>query len=263
MTFDTELKQTFDALTERLQAEVARQVRALMDELPPPALASEPASPTPADADVIVRLVEAIRALDEARSLTGILDALTTAAAHESPRIAVLLRRSGGWHVWRSVGLDGDIDAAAIADHAAVPIVIGGETVGGVHAADGATPSIEILTRHASRCLESMTAFKTARALARQGDRGTEDTNAEDEETAARRYARLLVSEIKLYHEDEVVAGRRDRDLRSRLGGEIARARVLYEQRVPADVRERADYFHDELVRTLADGDASLLEVQA
>src|SRR5437867_785583 len=76
------------------------------------------------------------------------------------------------------------------------------------------------------------------------------------------RYARLLVSEIKLYHEAAVVEGRRDRDLATRLGGEIAHARVLYEQRVPPDVRRRGDYFHDELVRTLADGDATMLELK-
>ena len=60
---------------------------------------------------------------------------------------------------------------------------------------------------------------------------------------SAQRYARLLVSEIKLYHEQAVVEGRRDRDLATRLGGEIARARVMYEQRVPAHVRQRADIF--------------------
>jgi amino acid transporter len=42
--------------------------------------------------------------------------------------------------------------------------------------------------------------------------------------------------------------------------GEIARARLLYEQRVAPETRLRADYFHDELVRTLAEGDPSLLE---
>ena len=60
-----------------------------------------------------------------------------------------------------------------------------------------------------------------------------------EEETSARRYARLLVSEIKLYHEPAVIDGRRDRDLATRLGGEIARARVMYEERVPA-ARPRA-----------------------
>ena len=81
-----------------------------------------------------------------------------------------------------------------------------------------------------------------------------------DDDSAARRYAKLLVSEIKLYHSAEVAAGRRERDLGTRLGGEIARARTLYEQRVPAQVRAAADYFHEELVRTLAEGDARLLK---
>ena len=56
----------------------------------------------------------------------------------------------------------------------------------------------------------------------------------------ARRYARLLVSEIRLYHETAVIDGRRDRDLATRLGGEIARARVMYEQRVPPQRPRRA-----------------------
>ena len=81
----------------------------------------------------------------------------------------------------------------------------------------------------------------------------------EDPVEAARRYARLVVSEIKLYHESAVVAGRKARDLMTRLGGEISRARTLYDQRVPADVREGHDYFEDELVKTLAGGDATLV----
>ena len=39
--------------------------------------------------------------------------------------------------------------------------------------------------------------------------------------------------------------------------------RTLYEQRVPPEVRQRTDYFHEELIRMLADGDASLLEVKS
>ncbi|PYR18400.1 MAG: hypothetical protein DMF94_20150 [Acidobacteria bacterium] len=129
--------------------------------------------------------------------------------------------------------------------------------------------TLEVLTRYAARCLEAVTAFKAARALTeRPGESdvhapGSRDEVNLDEEASARRYARLLVSEIKLYHESAVVEGRRDRDLAKRLGGEIAHARVLYEQRVPPGVRRRADYFQDELVRTLADGDATMLELKA
>lgn len=75
----------------------------------------------------------------------------------------------------------------------------------------------------------------------------------------ARRFARLLVSELLLYHEDTVVAGRRNRDISERLKPEIQRSREAYDQRVPESVRSRTDYFHEELIRTLAQGDALAL----
>ena len=49
------------------------------------------------------------------------------------------------------------------------------------------------------------------------------------------------------------------RDLLDRLRPEIDRARRLYEERVPPSVGARSVYFHQELVQTLADGDAALL----
>ena len=49
------------------------------------------------------------------------------------------------------------------------------------------------------------------------------------------------------------------RDLRQRLRGEIDRAQRLYEERVPPAVGARDQYFHQELVQTLADGDPTLL----
>jgi hypothetical protein len=129
--------------------------------------------------------------------------------------------------------------------------------------------TIEFLARHGARCLEAVTAFKAARSLLGRPDAepappaaAAGDETSGDDDASARRYARLIVSEIKLYHEAAVVAGCEERDLATRLGGEIARARVLYEQRVPAHLRERTDYFHNELVRTLANGDPTLLEVR-
>ena len=53
--------------------------------------------------------------------------------------------------------------------------------------------------------------------------------------------------------------GRERRDILARLRPEIDRARRLYEERVPATIGARAAYFHQELVHTLADGDAGLL----
>lgn len=75
----------------------------------------------------------------------------------------------------------------------------------------------------------------------------------------ARRFARLLVSEIKLYNEQKVAEGRRGGDLYDRLKEDIDRSRQMYEKRVTPNVAARFDYFYDELVSTLAEGDPSKL----
>ena len=75
----------------------------------------------------------------------------------------------------------------------------------------------------------------------------------------ARRFARLLISEIKLYNEQKVAEGRSEHDLYDRLREYIDRSREMYDKRVKAEVAARYDYFHGELVNTLAEGDASKL----
>ena len=75
----------------------------------------------------------------------------------------------------------------------------------------------------------------------------------------ARRFARLLISEIKLYNEQKVAEGRIEHDLYDRLREYIDRSREMYDKRVKAEVASRYDYFHGELVNTLAEGDVSKL----
>ena len=75
----------------------------------------------------------------------------------------------------------------------------------------------------------------------------------------AKRFARLLVSEIKLYNENHVVEGRENQDLYLRLKQDIDRSREMYEKRVSATVSKKVDYFHDEIVRILGDNDPSTL----
>lgn len=75
----------------------------------------------------------------------------------------------------------------------------------------------------------------------------------------ARRFARLLVSEIKLYNEQKVVDGRQQGDLYDRLREYIDRSREMYDNRVKPEVTQKFDYFHHELVNTLAEGDAAKL----
>lgn len=164
------------------------------------------------------RLLESVRGLDGAISLTEILDALTTAAAREAGRAAVLVVKGERLIGWRASGF-GAIDAeprrmesglhdqsalaAAVetsrpvavtpADatapafapvdegHAAlaVPLMVGGRAVAVVYSGTGdgaATPAweaaVELLVRHAGRCLEAMTVQRAA-AQARAASRVT------------------------------------------------------------------------------------------
>jgi chemotaxis protein histidine kinase CheA len=291
------------------------------------AVALERASLKTADLATSQRLLEAIRAIDHARSLSEILDTLVSCAGREASRAGILLVRAGQLRGWRFIGFGPALDAAneielplhdsgliaeAVRTGAAVssdtsgrtaapafaelpdgrqalavPIPMGGQVVGVLYADQGLADNqrrasaitwpdtLEVMARHSARCLEALTAFRAARVLTERPDvspgtasdqpdlvgshGGRADEDPEDASESARRYARLLVSEIKLYHEAAVIAGRRERDLATRLAAEIARARVLYEQRVAAPVRQNADYFQAELVRTLANGDAKLL----
>lgn len=70
----------------------------------------------------------------------------------------------------------------------------------------------------------------------------------------ARRFARLLVSEIRLYNEQKVSEGREAGDLYDRLREAIDRSREMYDKRVQQQVSDKFDYFHYELVNSLAEG---------
>lgn len=85
------------------------------------------------------------------------------------------------------------------------------------------------------------------------------DNESQHEE--ARRLARLLVSEIKLYNEEQVEEGRRNRDIYERLKEDIDRSRQMYEERVDPQILRSTDYFYQELVRILAAGDSRALGI--
>jgi hypothetical protein len=278
----------------------------------------------------VTRLLEGVRGLDGATTLSEVLDALAVAAARESARAAVVVvrgERISGWKMSgfgprdgqpKSIDLplaeSGVISLAASAARAvttrdsqtaaigpgfdqlpadrmglAVPVIVGGRVVAVVYAdavavaaQEQLVPSswpelIEVLARHAGRCLEALTVQRTqAPKVPAQGTSPTASSAPQPGPSAptqlstmmqitdgvaaaARRTARLLVAEIRLFHEPAVDEGRRDRNLLSRLAPEIEKARQAYNEQVPAAVRGHADFFHLELIRTLAGGDPSLL----
>ena len=75
----------------------------------------------------------------------------------------------------------------------------------------------------------------------------------------ARRFAKLLVSEIELYNKIKVADGRKNHDLYNRLKSDIDRSRQTFEKRFSKVLLKQVDYFHEELVKTLAVNDSSAL----
>jgi hypothetical protein len=106
----------------------------------------------------------------------------------------------------------------------------------------------------------SPTQPKVGRSRTRDIDLPIEVTDSERRpHNDARRFARLLVSEIKLYNEQRVQEGRQSGDLYQRLRESIDRSREMYDKRVQPPVAAKFDYFHYELVNSLADGNSDRL----
>ena len=118
----------------------------------------------------------------------------------------------------------------------AVPFLLGGQPVAVLYADEGAEgqappgwqETVQVLGRHASACVAYLTAIRTAQAMqlmsaavpgAGSGPAGVEGappsgqgrSTEQDEAQGARRFARLLVSEIELYNEGAVRIGRQPR----------------------------------------------------
>jgi hypothetical protein len=84
-------------------------------------------------------------------------------------------------------------------------------------------------------------------------------TEEEDLHKKARRFAKLLVEEIKLYNQAKVDEGRQNRDLFDRLRVDIEKSRATYDKRYAESPVASAGYFTQELIRILADNDVSLM----
>jgi len=75
----------------------------------------------------------------------------------------------------------------------------------------------------------------------------------------AQRFARLLVDEIKLYNQAKVAEGRRRKDLYDRLKEDIDKSRGTFQKRYGNTAAASGDYFHHELLRSLAEDDVSIM----
>ncbi len=75
----------------------------------------------------------------------------------------------------------------------------------------------------------------------------------------AKRFAKLLVDEIKLYNQSKVAEGRQNREIYKVLREDIEKSRATYNKRYGNTPVASANYFSDEVIRILADNDRALL----
>lgn len=73
----------------------------------------------------------------------------------------------------------------------------------------------------------------------------TVDAADPEAEEKARRFARIIVSDIALYNQDAVVKGLQNGTFYDLLRNDVTEGRELYEKRVPAAVREKKDYYQE------------------
>jgi hypothetical protein len=123
-------------------------------------------------------------------------------------------------------------------------------------AAPVAAPAAAVADAHALSPLEeSAPAAPAASAAPAAGPAAAADPQLD----AARRFARLVATDIRLYNEEAVMSGRRDGDLARRLAEPLARGRETFRGRF-ADLGETGRaLLQAALVEVLAGGDASLL----
>jgi len=113
-----------------------------------------------------------------------------------------------------------------------------------------ATEVVEVASAHA--------ASAAAPAAATDPLAGLSPEDA-DTHRKAQRFARLLVDEIKLYNQAKVAEGRRNKDLYDRLKEDIDKSRGTFQKRYGNTVAASAEYFQNELVRSLAEDDLSVM----
>jgi hypothetical protein len=117
---------------------------------------------------------------------------------------------------------------------------------------------LNLARRRAGTAAETGTAAQPAAEPAEPASDLPDDGAAPDLEPA-RRYARLVATDIRLYNEEAVMLGRRNGDLAERLSEPIDRGREAFTRRHGDLGPTGIELLHDAYVQVLAGGDAALI----
>jgi hypothetical protein len=127
-------------------------------------------------------------------------------------------------------------------------------------AVEGHTAAVEVQSA-AAPAADPLTVGHVETASMPAADSSTSSMSPEDQEVhrKAHRFARLLVDEIKLYNQVKVTEGRKNHDLYDRLRDTIDKSRATYQKRYGKTVAASGNYFEDEVKRSLAEDDPSIM----
>lgn len=216
-----------------------------------------------------------------------VIRSITLDAAGGLPARAMQTRSPlGGTAAEFDKGFISTVKAPAQPDCQVLPLLVKDKVAALVYADGGITPNgileasgLAALTRFAALWLE-LSALRKAGVVAADDQPVTAPVPApiaeppaaapsavpagpvpveEDLHRKARRFAKLLVEEIKLYNQTKVSEGRQRRDLYDRLREDIEKSRATYDKRYGETPAAQADYFNQELLRVLADNDVTLM----
>jgi hypothetical protein len=219
------------------------------------------------------RFADIQRQLAESSSQPEILLQFLNLAQPFANALAVYIANADGLALWKSGGKAAfpDIISQQTTDPESFfrAITVRGKTVAAVCAAPPFKPEVmEFLSGCLERAIEVFgLKLRTSSPRLRMSEKAVavsapgSELNLEEHKAHAdaRRTARLLVSEIKLYHEQELESGRQNNDIYRRLQREIDTGREMYQHRVKSAVFGGHDYFHEELVRILGGNDPGRL----
>jgi hypothetical protein len=171
-------------------------------------------------------------------------------------------------------------DLAEVLGHSAgdrayiLPLLVRGKPAGLIYAAGAVEMApLELLAQAAALALEvksrppeppakqELVTIEGSKPQRRKVPESWSELSAQDQELhlRAQRFARVQVAGMRLFSPEAVQQGRKSKDLYGALQKDIDSAREMFRQNFLAQSPTMLDYFHLELLRTLANEDSALL----
>jgi len=204
---------------------------------------------------------QAARGFDSAVELAEVplaqAAAFQTAVTTSEPTVALKMKSELSEPLAAMVGVDPSVRFAVY------PVTMRQRVPAVVYAESPDSPLLDLIVTAAGAALESHMggALPKSNMISIAPAAGAPFITRDEEErhSRAQRFARVQVAEIRLYHSQAVKAGRVDSNLYRALQPQIDGVRRVYQEQYLTNAPNMADYLHQEILRTLANGNSELL----